>query len=166
MSTRTKNSGSVAPKERINISYRPAVGSAKEGVELPFKLLVLGDFTQSQDDSTIEDRNLININNYNFDDVVKSQNLSAEFSVENKMSVDGGSIDIALKFNELKDFEPDNIIEQVDELKQVLQLRDALKALKGPLGNSPQMRKKIQALLSDDASRKALKKEITSAGKK
>lgn len=166
MSTRTKNSGSVAPKERINISYRPAVGSAKEGVELPFKLLVLGDFTQNQDDSTIEERKLININNYNFDDVVKSQNLSAEFSVENKMSVEGGSIDISLKLNELKDFEPDNIIEQVDELKQVLQLRDALKALKGPLGNSPQMRKKIQALLSDDASRKALKKEITSAGKK
>lgn len=166
MSTRTKNSGSVAPKERINISYRPAVGSAKEGVELPFKLLVLGDFTQNQDDSTIEDRKLININNYNFDDVVKSQNLSAEFSVENKMSVDGGSIDISLKINELKDFEPDNIIEQVDELKQVLQLRDALKALKGPLGNSPQMRKKIQSLLSDEASRKALKKEISSAGKK
>ena len=71
MSTRTKNSGSVAPKERINISYRPAVGSAKEGVELPFKLLVLGDFTQNQDDSTIEDRKLININNYNFDDVIK-----------------------------------------------------------------------------------------------
>lgn len=166
MSTRTKNAGSVAPKERINISYRPAVGSAKEGVELPFKLLVLGDFTQNQDDSTIEDRKLININNYNFDDVVKSQNLQADFSVENKMSVDGGSIDISLKINELKDFEPDNIIEQVDELKQVLQLRDALKALKGPLGNSPQMRKKIQALLSDEASRKALKKEITSAGKK
>ena len=82
------------------------------------------------------------------------------------MSVDGGSIDISLNINELKDFEPDNIIEQVDELKQVLQLRDALKALKGPLGNSPQMRKKIQALLSDEASRKALKKEITSAGKK
>ena len=166
MSTRTKNSGSVAPKERINISYRPAVGSAKEGVELPFKLLVLGDFKQTEDDSTIEDRKLININNYNFDDVMQSQQLEAKFTVPNKMSEKGGSIDVALKFNELKDFEPDKIIEHVDELKQVLQLRDALKALKGPLGNSPQMRKKIQALLSDTASRKALEKEISSGDKK
>lgn len=166
MSTRTKNSGSVAPKERINISYRPAVGSAKEGVELPFKLLVLGDFKQAEDDSTIEDRKLININNYNFDDVMKSQQLEAKFTVDNKMSEKGGSIDVSLKFNELKDFEPDNIIEHVEELKQVLELRDALKALKGPLGNSPQMRKKIQALLSDQSSRKALEKEISSGDKK
>lgn len=166
MATRSKNTGSVAPKERINISYRPAVGNAKEGVELPFKLLVLGDFTQSSDESTLEDRKLINITNHNFDDVINSLNLKADFSVENKMSADGGNIDISLKINELSDFEPDNIIDQVDELKQVLQLRDALKALKGPLGNSPQMRKKIQSLLSDEASRKALKSEIGSTGKK
>lgn len=166
MATRSKNSGSVAPKERINISYRPAVGNAKEGVELPFKLLVLGDFTQSADESTLEDRKLINITNHNFDDVIKSLDLTADFSVENKMSAEGGNIDISLKINELSDFEPDNIIDQVDELKQVLQLRDALKALKGPLGNSPQMRKKIQSLLSDEASRKALKSEIGSTGKK
>ena len=166
MATRSKNSGSVAPKERINISYRPAVGNAKEGVELPFKLLVLGDFTQSADESTLEDRKLINITNHNFDDVIQSLDLTADFSVENKMSADGGNIDVTLKINELSDFEPDNIIELVDELKQVLQLRDALKALKGPLGNSPQMRKKIQSLLSDEASRKALKSEIGSTGKK
>jgi type VI secretion system protein ImpB len=42
----------------------------------------------------------------------------------------------------------------------MLQLRDALKALKGPLGNSPQMRKRIQALLSDEDGRTALRKEI------
>ena len=66
MSKRTKNSGSVAPKERINISYKPAVGNAKEGVELPFKLLVLGDFTQSTNDVSLEDRKLINLNKSNF----------------------------------------------------------------------------------------------------
>ncbi|HKT99965.1 MAG TPA: type VI secretion system contractile sheath small subunit, partial [Paraburkholderia sp.] len=37
--------GSVAPKERVNIVYRPATGDAKAEVELPLKLLVLGDFT-------------------------------------------------------------------------------------------------------------------------
>ncbi len=35
--------GSVAPKERINITFKPAVGGAQEEVELPLKLLVLGD---------------------------------------------------------------------------------------------------------------------------
>jgi type VI secretion system protein ImpB len=160
MSIRGKNIGSVAPKERINISYRPAVGNAKEGVELPFKLLVLADLTQSNDDSTIEDRKLVNINKRNFNDVIKSLDLKAEFSVKNIISENGGNIDIKLNINELADFEPDNIIGQVDELKKVLELRDALKSLKGPLGNSPQMRKEIQNLLSNESSRQALKSEI------
>ena len=32
--------GSVAPKERVNIVYRPATGDAQAEVELPLKLLV------------------------------------------------------------------------------------------------------------------------------
>ncbi|MBR3665419.1 MAG: type VI secretion system contractile sheath small subunit, partial [Lachnospiraceae bacterium] len=41
---------SVAPKERVNIVYRPATGDAQEEIELPLKLMVLGDFTLKQDD--------------------------------------------------------------------------------------------------------------------
>jgi type VI secretion system protein ImpB len=161
MSSLAKNAGSVAPKERINISYRPATGAAKEGVELPFKVLVLGDFTQKPDDSTVESRKLININKQNFDAVMNDLDLKVNFSVENKIIESADDpIDISLDIKKLKDFEPDNIIEQVDALKQVLKLRDALKSLKGPLGNSPQMRKQIQRLLSDEESRQALKREI------
>jgi type VI secretion system protein ImpB len=42
--------GSVAPKERINVTFKPATGNAQEELELPLKLLVLGDFTQRADD--------------------------------------------------------------------------------------------------------------------
>ena len=38
------------------------------------------------------------------------------------------------------------------ELKKLLELRAALNALKGPLGNVPAFRKKIQSLLGDDAT--------------
>ena len=41
--------GTVAPKERVNIVYRPATGDAKEEIELPLKLLVVGDFTLQPD---------------------------------------------------------------------------------------------------------------------
>lgn len=40
----SKKSGSVAPKERINIKYVPATGGEQAEVELPHKMLVLGDF--------------------------------------------------------------------------------------------------------------------------
>lgn len=157
---RQKNESSVAPKERINISYRPATGSAKESVELPFKLLVLGDFATAENNDSIEERELVEVNDRNFDEVMSAFDLSIDFTVDNKMTDDGSVIDVALKIDQLSDFSPDSIVEQVPELKTILQLRDALKALKGPLGNSPQMRKRIQALLSDEDGRTALRKEI------
>jgi len=39
----------VAPKERINIVYQPATGGRKEEIELPLKLMVLGDFSGAKE---------------------------------------------------------------------------------------------------------------------
>lgn len=62
--------GSVAPKERVNIVYRPATGDAQEEVELPLKMLIMGDFTQTEDERAVEDREPINIDKDNFNDVM------------------------------------------------------------------------------------------------
>jgi type VI secretion system protein ImpB len=40
--------GSVAPKERINVTFKPATGGAQEEIELPLKLLAIGDYTLGQ----------------------------------------------------------------------------------------------------------------------
>ena len=48
--------GSVAPKERINIRYIPATGDEQEEIELPLKVMVLGDFKGHADETPLEDR--------------------------------------------------------------------------------------------------------------
>ena len=58
--------GSVAPKERVNVVYKPATGDAQEEVELPLKLLVMSDFTLKEDETPIEDRKAINVDKDNF----------------------------------------------------------------------------------------------------
>ena len=73
--------GSVAPKERVNIVYRPATGNAQEEVELPLKLMVLGDFTLRQDDRAVEDRAPVSVDKDNFNDVMKAQGLSLTLNV-------------------------------------------------------------------------------------
>lgn len=156
----SKNSGSVAPKERINISYRPATGGAKERVELPFKVLVTGQFTPAPDEVVLEERATKNIDRANFDEVMSGMDLKLDFTVPNKLSADGDDIAVSLDPNSLKDFEPDSIVQAVPELQKVLELREALKALKGPLGNTPKMRKTIQLMLEDKDSRKKLMQEL------
>ncbi|MDH4402275.1 MAG: type VI secretion system contractile sheath small subunit, partial [Burkholderiaceae bacterium] len=113
------SAGSVAPKERINITYKPATGDAQAEVELPLKLLVVGDYTQREDDRPVEDRAPINIDKDNFTDVLKAQKLSLDLSVPNRLEKEDSddNLAVSLKFESLADFEPDAIVEKVPELK-------------------------------------------------
>lgn len=152
---------SIAPKERVNIVYRPATGDAKEEVELPLKIIVLGDFTLKADDTAIEDRAPINIDKDNFGDVMQCQNLGLKVSVANKLSEDPeAKMTVDLQFKNLKDFEPDAIVAMVPELAKMMELREALKTLKGPLSNVPNFRKKLQELVGDEETRTKVLKEL------
>jgi type VI secretion system protein ImpB len=153
--------GSVAPKERVNIRYKPAIGDAQEEIELPLKLMMMGDFTLQEDERDIEDRKPINIDKDNFTEVMKAMNLSLSINVPNKLSEkEGDKLPVHLKFDSLKNFEPESIANQVTELRQLLELRTALVALKNPLGNMPAFRKKIEALLKDKTSRDRLLSQV------
>lgn len=159
--------GSVAPRERVNIVYKPATGDAQEEKELPLKLLVMGDFTGKADDRALEDRKPLNVDKDNFNDVMRSMNLSASLQVPDKLSgKEGGEMAVNLKFSNLKDMEPEAVAGQVPELKKMMELREALTALKGPLGNLPEFRKKIESLIKDAAAREKLLKELGGEEKK
>ena len=147
--------GSVAPKERINITFKPATGGAQEEIELPLKLLVLGDYVQRFDARKLEDRKPIAIDKMTFDEVLAKQELSLTLSVPNRLQEQSDTEELAveLRVNSMKDFNPASLVEQVPELKKLMELRDALMALKGPLGNAPAFRKAIEGVLADDESR-------------
>lgn len=155
------DTGSVAPKERVNILYKPATGDSKEELELPLKVMVLGDFTKKQDARVLEDRKPTNIDKSNFNEVMEGQDLHLDLSVPDRLSgKKDAEIDVSLDFKNMRDFEPESIANQVPVLKKIIELRKAVMALKGPLGNVPAIRKTIQSILDDENSRKQLMKEL------
>ena len=153
---------SVAPKERVNIVYKSNTGDQSEDVELPLKLLMLGDYTGKTSETIVEDREPINVTKDNFDDVIKSFNLGIDMNVSNTLTEDDDDevMPVNLKFNSIKDFSPDSVAKQVPELNSMLELRRALLALKGPLGNVPSFRKTIQKILSEDGTRSQIMSEL------
>lgn len=156
----------VAPKERINIVYKPATNMDEEK-ELPLKLLVVGDFSGREDDTPVEERDRINIDKDDFNKVLREQKIQMDFGVKDKLTPDADDDDqlaISLKIDEMKSFHPEQVAQQVPELASLLEIRDALVALKGPLGNVKAFSKKLKDVLSDDAARERLMNELGAGG--
>jgi len=82
--------GSVAPKERVNITYKPATGDQQEEVELPLRFMMMGDYTGKPDDTPLEERKPINIDKDNFNEVMAEHNLSLDLTVDDKLSGEDG----------------------------------------------------------------------------
>ena len=154
--------GSVAPKERINVTFKPATGGAQEEIELPLKILAIGDYTHRKDERKVEDRKPISIDKMTFDEVLAKQDLQVTLSVPNRLQDETNSEELAvdLRVGSMKDFNPASLVEQVPELKKLMVLRNALIALKGPLGNTPAFRKAIEGVLADDESRNRVLGEL------
>lgn len=153
---------SIAPKERINITFKPATGGAQEEIELPLKVMAMGDFLHRHDPRRLIDRDPVGINKNNFEDVLAKQNLNLKIAVPNRLTdtAADNELDVDLSFKSIRDFEPEGVARQIPELNDLLQLREALVSLKGPLGNIPAFRKAIEDTLTDSRQRAIVMKEL------
>lgn len=152
--------GSNAPKERINISYKAKTNGANADVELPLKLMVMSSFTGETNSTPLEEREPVSINKVNFNKVMEQMGITTDFTVKNTISSDVDEMNIHLNIKGMADFSPDNIVKQVPELQKLMALREALTALKGPMGNVPEFRKKLLSILSDAEKKEQLMIEI------
>ncbi|HAA1839749.1 TPA_asm: type VI secretion system contractile sheath small subunit [Campylobacter jejuni] len=151
--------GSYAPKERINITYKAKTNGQNEDVELPLKLMVMANL-KGKNETPLEEREILQINKINFDQVMRKLNITTSFSVKNTLGTGAEELDVKLNIASMKDFSPDNLAKQIPELNKLLQLREALMALKGPMGNIPDFRKAVLEALKNEKTKEKLLLEI------
>jgi type VI secretion system protein ImpB len=152
---------SKARESRVNIQISDRLRGGAEP-ELPFRLLVMGDYTLKQDKRPIEERAPLDINKSNFDSVMQSFNLSLDLTVPDRVSPGGGELPVNLKFGTLKDFRPESIARQVPQVRNLLELRDAMKALRPKMGDKAAQKKLVDAI-KDPAVRDQIMAMIATA---
>lgn len=156
-----KYGGSIVPRERINIHYVPRTNDQAAEVELPLNIVVVGDTKGALDETPIDERQAVSINKNNFRSVMAEVGIKTTVTVADKLSEKpDGEMSVTLDIKSLDDFSPDNIARQVPEMKKILELREALVALRGPMGNVPAFRAQLQALLDNEETREQLLREL------
>lgn len=140
------------PPARVNIQLSVDKGNAQKKTELPLKMLVLGDFTQRKDDTRIAEREKININKSNFDQVMESLNLGVKTVVSNKVKDDGSDLQVDLKIKNMKSFDPSEIVKQVPELSKLMAARNLIRDLGSNLLDNREFRKRMEGILKDKSA--------------
>ncbi len=135
---------SKARESRVNIAISDRLRGGAEP-ELPFRMLVMGDYTLKDDKRALEEREPLDINKSNFDATMQKFNLSLDLQVEDRITGDG-NLSASLKFGTLKDFRPESIARQVPQTKKLLELRDAMKALRPKLGDKGAQKELLKAI--------------------
>lgn len=146
---------SVAPRERVNIVYQTTTGGAAAEKELPLKLLVMADFSGRRDGPPLEERTPLPATKSGFDDLMAAHGVELTLRVPNRIDGDG-EIEARVRLASIADFSPEAVARQVPQLARLLAMREALTALKAPLGNVAAFRRRIQDLLADTDTRRAL----------
>lgn len=147
------------PPSRIDLTLDVATGDAQEKVELPLRLLVMSDLTGEKEDTPLSEREVVSVTDNNFDDVMESYDLDLECAVPDKLTGEG-DMKVELEFDDLDDFEPEQVAQQVPELSRLLAARNLLKDLRNRLISMREFREQLEEIITDEESRQELLGEL------
>jgi type VI secretion system protein ImpB len=148
---------------RVHITYDVETGDAIQMKEIPFVMGVLGDFSGSPAEALprLKDRKFVEVTPDNFDDVLKSMKPRLQYTVDNKLTAEGGKFGVELTFESMDDFSPAAVAEQVEPLRKLLELRQQLADLRGSLQGNDKLEEILQATVNDADRLAKLKEELS-----
>lgn len=128
---------------------------------MPLKLLSIGDYSNGKDKRVLSEREKVNINKNNFNNVLTEFSPSVNLTVKNTLANDGSEENINLSFKEMADFEPEQVARQIPQLRAMLAMRNLLRDLKSNLLDNITFRRELENILKDPALSDELREELS-----
>lgn len=148
---------------RVQLTYDVEVGDAVEQKEIPFVAGVIGDFTGKRSDDKpmprLKDRKFVQIDRDNFDEVMRGMAPQASYRVKNRLTDEGGEFAVNLAFNQMDDFRPEAVVDQVEPLRRLLEARTKLSDLRNKLAGNDKLEDLLEDVLKNTEQLEKLAKE-------
>ena len=144
---------------RVQMTYDVEIGDAIENKELPFVVGVIGDFGSDPAGAkkALKDRNFVNVDADNFDEVLGAVAPVAQFRAPNHLTGEGGELAVQLQFREMADFRPESVVRQVAPLNGLLEARTKLSDLRNKLAGNERLEDILSEVLSSTEKLDALR---------
>src|SRR4051812_33461284 len=155
-------------RPRVHLTYDVEIGGAIQQKEIPFVLGVLADLSGKPDEPLprLKDRKFVEIDRDNFNKVLSGTKPRLAFQAENTLQGDGSKLGIELRFSRIDDFEPEQVVKQVEPLRKLLAARDRLSNLLNKMDGNDKLEQLLQDVVNNTDSLKKLSEETGHAAAK
>ena len=151
-------------KNRVSITYDVETNGSTEKRELPFVVGIIGDFSGDKPPEKrvpVDERKFIDTGKDNFNQVMRVISPELSLKVPNRIDEESDSqLAVKLSFKSIKDFEPENIAQQILPLKRLLDNRKKLRELLAHADRSDELEKLLKDVLQNTESLSHLSKEL------
>lgn len=153
---------------RVQITYDVEIGGAIELKELPFVIGVMGDFVGKPEEPlpALKNRKFVEIDPDNFNSVLAGMQPRLAYTIDNKLQDDGSKMGIELKFNSIEDFEPDQIVKQVEPLRKLVEARQKLADLRSKMDGNEKLENILEDIISNSDKQQQLSDALGLEGAK
>ena len=138
-------------KPRVHITYDVETEGAMVQKELPFVVGVIGDFSGDPTEplKSLKDRKFVQIDRDNFNEVLARSTPGVKMKVDNTLAGDDSQMAVELKFKSIDDFDPGNIVDQVEPLRKLMETRNKLRDLMTKVDRSEDLENLLEQVLQN-----------------
>jgi type VI secretion system protein ImpB len=143
---------------RVQITYDVEIGNAFEKKELPLVVGLMADLSGQPENPLpkFKERRFVEIDRDNFNDVMTKIAPRLDISVPDTLKGEG-NLKVELHFNQIDQFEPESIVNQIPRLARLLEARQQLRDLLGKLDGNDELDALLENILQNTEDLKQLK---------
>lgn len=155
----------IIPRSRINLRYRTMIEGELQEVELPFRLIVLGDLSlgsSTDREVDLETRRLRTLDGKNIDALMENMRLSVGVKAKNCIDQGDEELEVTLPIRNRASFNPDQVANSVPKIRALLLLRKLLIEMQSQVDNRKEVRNLMYQIFSNPEELQRLQKELES----